>query len=174
MAWIGQIFFGDTDGQNDAAGVYSSFAGSPPWTYTNIYGSRQGFLYGTVDGNTGWMPSDNFALPVPMPKFFISDIKQASIAINLANQFNTLPVLMPMHICITRDSTGAWIETSNFSIEGFLPDVYMCNLRNLVPASQIDDGSGALYRAYPFYNKADSGIESGGSTGWFGFAVKEN
>lgn len=174
-SWAGGIFFGaSNEGHSNSLAVRESFAGSAPFTTANVTGNPNAYLYGTVDGVTGWMPCSAQTMNVATPKFFDTITKQASIFVNAANQFNGLPILLPVDICVTRDGTGAWAAASNFSIEGKLPDVYACNLRALVPGQQLDDGSGNIFRVFPFAQKINTGIPAAGISGWFGFAIKQN
>jgi hypothetical protein len=132
-----------------------------------------GFMYATVDGNTGWLNSGTTTTTnTPMPKVFDTITLEAVQLVNLSNIFNSQEVLIPVEICVTRDGTGNWvIGTTNFSVEGLLPDLYLCNTKLLVPGQQLDDGSGDIFRVLPFFQK---GIGSGGAKEWAGVAIKEN
>ncbi len=172
-AWSGgTVFFASAEGHSDTITTLSTtLIGEPPTGLVDMVGNRHGYMYGTIGANTGWLPCSNFNTTSPdMPRFFSSLCMQSLIVTNAANQFNGLPVLLPIDIAVARDGAFAIAANTNFSIEGFLPDLYFCNLRTLIPGQQLDDGSGDIFRIYPFRQKTATGH----SGGWFGVAIKEN
>lgn len=151
-----------------------TFFGEWPWAHGDLRLNPLGMMYGTVDGNTGWIPAQNGAAMNPATAHFADSIAlQSLIVTNAANQFNTLPVLLPVSVQITRDGTAAWIDSPNFSIEAYLPDIYFCNLRTLVPG-QVLSVSTQDFRVFPFRAKSVTGITNNNNSGWFGFAIQAN
>jgi hypothetical protein len=175
-SWAGgQCFFAPMGLNNITAPQnYGALCGQVPFGTGNITGNPNAFLYGTVDGITGWMQARSDAITTPaMPRFFDSFNMMALLLTNASNTFNSLPIELPISIQITRDGAvapGGWLASANYSIEGYLTDVFSCNLRTLVPAQQLIISTDT-YRVFPFRQKNTNGI---GSTGWFGFAIKEN
>ena len=168
--WTGGMIYGGTaSGLDDVAQNINSLAGKTP--FIDNHGNPSAYLYADIDGHAGWFGSDVSNLLVPtMPKFFDTTAKQFVTWFNLSNLFNGQAVLVPIELCITRDGLADWGEATNFSIEGYWPDIYFCNLRNLLPGQQLDDGSGDTFRVLPFRSKT---VNSANGT-WFGVAIKEN
>ncbi len=168
----GAMFAAANNGYSNTINNYAGIANLSVGSHDNAGNAANGYLYGAaIDGNTGWLSCINESITPAMPKFFDMIANIGAGVGNLANTFNTQPVILPVDIAITRDGTGNRDANTNFSVEGILPDLYFCNLRYLIPAQQIDDGSGDTFRVFPFRQKATFGL---GSTGWWGVAIKEN
>jgi hypothetical protein len=175
-SWTGgTIFFANGEGHSASQSTIGTvLVGNPPDGLFELSANSNGYLYmDGIDGLTGWLPASSSVVMSPaMPKFFSSFVLQAGMAVNIANQFNSLNAIMPCEICVTRDGAVAtWSTNTNFSIEGYLPDIHFVCTRSLLAAQQLDDGSGDTFRIYPFRQKA----ALPGTTGkWFGVAIKEN
>lgn len=174
-SWTGgTIFFASAEGHsNTITNPKTAMIGDPPDGLYELDANANAYMHMTnIDGNTGWLPASSTPVMSPaMPKFFCSFTLQAGMAVNIANQFNGLNAIMPCEICVTRDGAAAtWALTTNFSFEGYLPDIHFVNMRSLLAAQQLDDGSGNIFRIYPFRQKA----ALPGGTKWFGVAIKEN
>lgn len=185
-AWTGgTIFFGSDEGHNNSVttNIYRNFAGEPPWTTNDLNGNVNAWMHGTVtDYNganavTGWLGCvDSPSLSVNMPRFFDSSCLQSLLITNAHNTFNSQPVLLPLTIQVTRDgamANGGWENYNNFSVEGYLPDAFLCNVRVLLPGQTLTIGS-AQYKVFPFRAKNTLGIATGGTSGWQGFAIRMN
>lgn len=168
--WTGGAIYGATsDGVGGGVGIANVLAGQTP--FASIRYNPHAYMYASVDSHTGWFDCKNSDNVVPAkPHFFDTINKQYLTLYNLSNTFNGQAVLVPIELCITRDGLTSWVDSSNFSIEGYWPDIYFCNLRNLLPGQQLDDGSGDTFRALPFRSKT---VNSADGT-WFGVAIKEN
>lgn len=169
----GSIFAGSGNGRHSSASLAlgRSLVGNISGSGGEYSQNSNGYMYGVIDGNTGWMPCDNSTLSPAMPKFYDSFVFEYNMFNNQANTFNSQPVLQAVEICITRDGTGnVTFGTTNFSIAGLLPDIYYCNMRHLLAGQQLDDGSGDTFRVLPLRAKTSSGS----SAGWMGVAIKEN
>jgi hypothetical protein len=153
------------------------FFGEWPWPTGDVRTHPYGFVYGTVDGVTGWVPGRNSVSMNPaVTRCFDSIVLQSLIVTNAANQFNTLPMLLPVSVQMMRDgviASGQWSTVNNFSIEAYLPDIFFCNLRTLVPGQTLSVST-QDFKVFPFRAKRDVGISNSTTSGWLGFAIKSN
>lgn len=174
-SWTGgTIFFANSEGHvNTTTSIGTVMIGSPPDGLFELSANPNAYMYmDSIDGLTGWLAANTNTVMLPaMPKLFCSFWLQAGMGVNIANQFNSLNAIMPCEICVTRDGTAAWAANSNFSFEGYLPDIHFVCTRSLLAAQQLDDGSGDVFRIYPFRQKA---ALPGTDGKWFGVAIKEN
>lgn len=169
----GQIFFGSNDVGNATPQNYTTFS-SPPFSGGNFILNPNAYLRGVIDSNTGWMSGYYIETMSPaMPRFFESLCLSTTLAMNAANQFNGLPILLPISVHAFRDGTGQPSATSNHSVVGYLPDIYLVNLRALSAGQTITIGSDT-FKVFPFRSKGSIPNISGSTTGWFGYAIKSN
>jgi hypothetical protein len=157
------------------------YSGSSP-TLTNVATATYGFfnnqlggngvgqnLYGALYANlgtAGWLvPDSNDSYPA-MPKVFDNIGLYGNQYGTAGNTFNNQSVLLPVEICISRDGHVNHDLNTNFGIEGILPDLYLCNMRFIQAAQQLDDGSGNIFRCLPFSYKSNTSL--------WGVAIKEN
>jgi hypothetical protein len=173
--WSGGAFYAAANSaySGNVPASLSAIAGYSNTTQTTNMGlNPNAYMYGSsIDGNTGWLPASNETVVPIMPKFFETISMLCNSVANMSNLFNQQPVLSPVEICITRDGTGNRDNNTNFSVVGKLPDIYFCNIRNLTPAQQMDDGSGDTFRVFPFKTKTNV---ANSPTFWWGVAIKEN
>lgn len=167
-SWTGAMFIAaNADGQsNSNASIPRCVAGR---SSVDITGNANAYLYGTFDGVTGWAPAGVFdTLSPATPKVFDSIELESVIATNKAITFLSRSADFPVRLYVTRDGTGNRTNSTNFSLEAYLPEFYSANLRHLIPASEQAIATD-VYRVFPCRQRTDSGV---GGSGWMGFAVK--
>jgi hypothetical protein len=176
--WSGGILvFGAREcrGTNDTTSAHSTMCGRSQYITNNADGNPNAFLYAECDGATNWMASDaNMVMNPTAAKFFDGFNKLGACNMNSPNSFNGQVILIPIELYMTRQGPGSWTRTTNISIEGYLTDIFMCNMKNLTPGQLLTISSDE-YLAFPFRLKTTSGtVNTAGATGWQGFAIKKN
>jgi hypothetical protein len=175
--WAGGILvFGAREvALNDTVSAHSTFCGRSSYSTNNIDGNPNAYLYAECDGITNWMASDSGRIMSPATaKFFDGFNKNGACNMNSPNSFNGQTILIPIEIYMCRAGAGDWNRNTNISLEGYMTDVYMCNMKNLTPAQTITISTDE-YVAFPFRLKTTSGtINVAGATGWQGFAIRKN
>jgi|SRR5882724_557650 len=176
-AWTGGILvFGARDCKsNDTGSVHSTMCGRSQYGTNNTDGNPNGFMYAECDGITNWMASDaTLTMNPSTAKFFDGFNKNGACNMNSPNGFNSQAVLIPIELYMCRAGAGNWNRTTNISIEGYMTDVFMCNMKNLVPGQTLTISTDQ-YVVFPFRLKTTSGTTNvTGATGWQGFAIKKN
>jgi len=140
-------------------------------------GSAEMLIYVSgFDGLTGYVS----AYPVGTGNFIsyrcLDDIQYKSVLWEVPPNIATgKPIILPVSAIILRDTVFSF--TMPFSIVGKFQELNFINYQGLIPASDYDDGTGALYKIFPFHQKADTTAISGtpnSTTGTLGFAIKSN
>jgi hypothetical protein len=137
-----------------------------------------GMVYATVDALTGWKISrDNGnGSPANGQQFAIDNTRKFQNLVNCApNAINSQTVGFPVGVFVTRDGTNQISSTTPWTLLGYLPELYFCNIRNLSPAGQFAVGSDN-YRAFPAYQKSDDAFTLGNPflTQHVGYFIRES
>lgn len=175
--WNGGAFFFAKHSFNESTANAKTF----PF-FGNSYagvGNSRGFLrVEGIDGADGFARTDASGATGNYRAERLADSvqKQKTLWEIPPNLYSQKPVLLPISLFMTRDGATFSASTTPFSILGVLPNVYFLNLSGLVPASEYPDGTGAIYRVFPFHQKQDelAATVPNNSTGTLGFAILAN
>lgn len=141
----------------------------------------RGAIYGTVNSITAWMSGDftisqaNFA--TARVQCFDSIMKSGSLWLDSPNSFNSIPVQIPVVLCVTLDETQTLSNTSNPNVPwcavGELPFLYWTNIFNVSPGGNITIASDT-YKCFPMRKKSDTWSSGDPTVGTyrFGYAIK--
>lgn len=148
-----------------------------PFSSPNISGAGSALLVilvNSFDTFSGWVRSDqnqNSGNVVPLRCNDDVQLKRVlwEVAPNLATG---KPILLPVSAVIYRDTT--FYALVPLSIVGSFQELNFLNFQGLLPAAEYDDGTGALYRIFPFHQKQDLIALATSQTGTLGFAIKSN
>ncbi len=146
-------------------------------SYAGI-GASRGFLrVNSFDSSSGWARTDaSLASGNYRPERLADSIQKMKTLWEVSpNLFSQKPVLLPISLLMTRDLAN-FSTAVPFSLMGILPNIFFINMSGIIPASEYADGTGSIYRVFPFHQKIDELANTGSSnsTGTLGFAIKSN
>lgn len=175
--WTGGAFFfaKHTFSESNAAAKSFPFFGN---SYAG-QGSSRGFLrVEAVDASTGWARTDASGATGNYRAERLADSvqKMRTLWHVAPNMNSSKPILLPVKILMTRAGATFSASTTPPSIFGFLENIFFMNLGGLIPASEYPDGTGAIFRIFPFHQKQDeiAAQSPNFSTGTLGFAIRAN
>jgi hypothetical protein len=182
-AGIGKLAkIGDWGGGQFVFAKHINDANDSDWRSFSIFGSnwfgyqQSGFFLrvASIDGFTGW---SNYQTPsnagnlIPLRA---GDTMQKSTILmeSSPNAFNSLAVRLPVGVILTRDA-GNNLETTPFSLLGYIDEFFFVNIRFMNPGSIYSIG-GVNYKVFSFHTKADERafVHPNNSTGNLGFCLK--
>lgn len=166
----GQFFFGKhAPGASVTTNIFP-FAGA---SWAGMAGSRAFLRLVAVDGFTGWAPSFNLAR-AGEPRCGDTVQKMQSLWHVSPNTFNSLSVLFPVAMIVTRDGSTFAADTP-FSIMGYLAGLHFVNIRFLVAGESYSVASDT-YRVFSFHEQHDETANASPNftVGNMGFAAKTN
>lgn len=131
-----------------------------------------------IDAGNGWIRGRGTASisgNIRGERLFDSVQRQNQLWELTPNLVSGKPLPLPISIWMTRNA-GNVDANQPISMLGSLEKIYFINLAGLIPASEYPDGTGAIYRIFPFHQKVDE-VNSqypNYTTGTLGFAVRAN
>jgi hypothetical protein len=170
----GMFYCGSVKHSNTNYSMALSFLGGADVGW--LSGSPSGAVYGTSGAFTGWMSGDfdvpQSQMPTVTPQVFDTSVKLHSVDLCSPNTFNSMPPLFPITVNVTSPTTGM-VSTTPWFPAAELPFLYIINLFNISPGSQISIGSDT-YKVFPFRKKSDTWVSNSPDNGTYrlGFAIK--
>jgi hypothetical protein len=140
-------------------------------------GNSSGFLYvDTVDTVTGWARSSAQSASGNTLAQRVADTfqKMQSLWIVSPSVYNSLSILMPLGVTMTRDGAN-FGTTTPFSLMGYLSGLNFINIKSLTPGATYAVSTDT-YRVFSFHEKVDEVPLSfpNFSVGNLGLALKTN
>lgn len=131
-----------------------------------------------IDGVNGWVRgynTGNASGNMRAERLFDSSSRQSTLWEVAPNMLTGKPVPLPFSIWMTRNGYNV-DQNAPISYLGGLEKIFFINFSGLLPAQLYPDGSGAVYRIFPFHQKVDETnmIYPNYVTGTLGFAIKTN
>lgn len=173
---IGLFYSGSVSHTNPNSSMSLSFLGGPDNSWSS--GSPSGAVYGNFSQNySGWASGD-FNVPQSQmnpvsPQVFDISMKLGSILLCSPNTFNSMPPLIPVSVFSTDPTATTMGNTTPWYPIGNMPFIYMLNIFNISPGSDITIGSDT-YKVFPMRKKSDTWASNNPDNGTyrFGYAIK--
>lgn len=168
----GQFFFSHQFNDLSTAAATGFIAGNGSRINSSNFTSpaaneAPGAVYGTVDAQTAWFWTSSANHSTSAPRCYDSIIPTYSIWNNSPNSFNSRPILIPIHLFVTRSGGTFDYDNTPFSPVGKFPNMYWVNMTDITPGATLTLGSDN-FLVLPNYSKGASGSFN------FGLAIKSN